>query len=106
MQDCALRRGSSRFGNLTSAKHVVNAVTLDQTNIRRVPVRALMSVVACRLYAERQSLNLELIGVMLPAAIAVPGTTEQLPSSLQPQACAGCCRLTRHVLCVKALAMT
>ena len=48
-----------------------------------------------RLYAERQSLNLGLIGVMLPAAMAVPGTTEQLPATLQPQARA---HLTRHLL--------
>ena len=40
----------------------------------------------CRLYMDRQSLNLELIGVMLPAAMAVPGATEQLPSTLQAQA--------------------
>jgi hypothetical protein len=47
---------------------------------------------------DRQSLNLELIGVMLPAAIAVPGNTEQLPSTLQAQARAAVLVTLEHQL--------
>ena len=47
---------------------------------------------------ERQSLNLELIGVMLPAAIDVPGSTEQLPPTLQAQASAAVSSVRRSIV--------